>query len=285
MNRIMNRILNRLRRAMRTLTFMVLHHGGLRRNRRFRNKHRGGRCFILCNGPSVLKQDLLPLQNEIVMSVSSGHLHKDFERIKPAYHFVPPVTYGMITEQDFVQWFEEMDSKLGEAELFLGSTEYQLVKTHSLFSRRYVNYLCTARQFRPNEIGIIDICGLVPIIQSVPIMCLIVALYMGFKEIYLIGTDHDSLATGEYKYAFEPTVLQGKDLAVDSEGNIRAPFYDELKAYLKLWTQYRHIKKIAQSNGVTIYNATAGGILDEFPRVKLVEVLGRGSSVASVSKS
>ncbi len=269
----MKRIWSRVNKVRQSLKFLVLHHGDLKRNRRFRNKHLGERCFILCNGPSVLKQDLRPLRNEVVMSVSSGYLHKDFDHIGSAYHFVPPVTYGMMAEEDFVRWFGEMDSKLGEAELFLSSTEYQLVKRHSLFPLRSVNYLCSARPFWPGETGILDISGPVPVIGSVPIMCLIVALYMGFKDIYLLGTDHDSLITREYRYAFEPTVLRGKDFGVDGNGRVRIPVYEELKAYLTLWTQYRHIMRIAQANGVNINNASAGGMLDEFPRAQLAEVL------------
>src|SRR5438445_9458842 len=114
----MNRVIGRALKFSRALAFSLVHRRDLKQNRRFRDKHRGQRCFILCNGPSVLKQDLLPLRDEIVMSVSNGYLHKDFALIKPAYHFVPPVTYGPMTEQDFVRWFEEMDGRLGDVELF-----------------------------------------------------------------------------------------------------------------------------------------------------------------------
>jgi hypothetical protein len=276
----MNRIWSRVKKAAAALAFFILQHGELGKNRRFRGKHQGKRCFILCNGPSVLKQDLLPLRKEIVMSVSSGYLHKDFERINPCYHFVPPVTYGMMTERDYVQWFSEMDDRLGNAELFLGSTEYQLVKRHALFRNRNVSYLCSARPFWAHETGIIDICGRVPVIGSAPIMCLIVAIYMGFREIYLIGTDHDSLVQGKYTYAFEPTIVKGKDYSIDEKGAVRIPVYEELRAYLLIWTQYRHLKRIAEANRVKIFNATEGGMLDEFPRVRLAELLGRQQTQA-----
>ena len=270
----MNTIRGRVESKLQRMTFPLLHHARQNANRRFYKKHHGQRCFILCNGPSVLKQNLLPLRNEVVMSVSSGYLHKDYMDIGPAYHFLPSLTYGLMTEQDFVAWFNEMDEKLGKAEVFLASTEYQLVKRHSLFAKRTVNYLHTVGQFEHVSSRIIDITGTVPVIGSAPIMCLIAALYMGFKEIYLLGTDHDSLITREYKYSFEPTLLKGKDPSVDNAGKIRVPLYDELKAYLVLWEQYRHVKSIAQENGICIYNASAGGILDEFPRVELEKVLG-----------
>jgi len=96
------------------------------------------------------------------MSVSSGYLHKDYMDIGPAYHFVPSLTYGLMTEEDFVAWFNEMDEKLGEAEVFLASTEYQLVKRHSLFTRRTVNYLHTVGQFEHASSRIVDISGTVP---------------------------------------------------------------------------------------------------------------------------
>lgn len=40
-------------------------------------------------------------------------------------------------------------------------------------------------------------------VQSVPIMCLELAIYMGFSEIYLIGTEHDALTTNQYKYFYD----------------------------------------------------------------------------------
>lgn len=266
-------LVRRTGKALKAAGFVIRHWNLLRKNHRFRDRHRGQRVFVLCNGPSVLTQDLLPLRNEIVMSVSSGYLHRDFSQIGPKYHVVPQLTYGMITEHDAVQWFREMDSKLGQTELFLAADEYELVQRHELFPRRSVNYLCLGRPFFHFERGIIDICGLAPIVYSVPIMCLIVAMYMGFKEIFLLGTDHDSLVTGQYRYSFEPTVLRGKDLFVEADGNIRSPFYVELKAYFSLWNQYRHVKRIAGANGIHIYNATVGGLLDEFPRVNLEDVL------------
>lgn len=266
-------LVRRVGKGLKAVGFLIRHWFLLRQNRRFRDRHKGQRVFVLCNGPSVLKQDLLPLRNEIVMSVSNGYLHKDFERIRPKYHFVPKITYGKITEHDAVQWFEEMDSKLGQAELFLAAGEYGLVQRHELFRRRSVHYLCLGRPFLHFERGIIDICGLVPIISSVPIMCLIAAMYMGFKEIFLLGTDHDSLVTGQYRYSFEPTVLRGKDLFVGADGNTQCPFYVELKSYYFLFNQYRDLKRIAGANGIQIYNATAGGLLDEFPRVNLSDVL------------
>jgi hypothetical protein len=243
------------------------------RNKHFRNLHKGMQCFILCNGPSVNKQNLLPLQNEIVFSVSSGYHHKDYHIIRPKYHCVPQITYGLMTEDDAVRWFQEMDKKLCDAELFFNYSEEAIVKKHKLFQTRKVHYVCLSRKFSPDETDIIDISGIMPGVQSVPIMCLMIAMYMGFNKIYLLGTEHDSFITGKYDYFYAPTVLKGKDIAVDSNGVVINPLYEEFQSLVNLWKQYRILKNIARSNHVSIINATAGGALDEFERADLNDIL------------
>jgi hypothetical protein len=91
-------------------------------------------------------------------------------------------------------------------------------------------------------------------------------MYMGLDPLYLLGTDHDHFRSGEYKYFYEPTVLRGKDLSVDENGKLRSGWHDELAGLAALWRQYRGIRQIATANGITVFNATAGGELDEFPR-------------------
>src|SRR5690349_18838408 len=57
---------NRLRREFGSL---------LKRNEVFRNLHKGRRCFIIGNGPSIKDQDLSPLANEITLVTNSFHVH------------------------------------------------------------------------------------------------------------------------------------------------------------------------------------------------------------------
>ena len=230
------------------------------------------RCFILCNGPSVKQQDLLSLKNETVISVASGYLHGQYSAIKPRFHCVPQITYEVMTESDVVTWFKEMDAHLGEAKLILSDTEYDLVQRHQLFKNREVYYLNMGRTFKASEIKMFDLTNMLPGAASVPIMCLMVAMYMGYKKIYLLGTEHDSFKKNEYHYAFEPKAMHGKDLSVKESGELKGLIYDTLKASTWLWEQYRAIKEIAASNQVEIYNATFGGALDEFDRVDLEQL-------------
>jgi hypothetical protein len=238
-------------------------------------RHPGERCFILCNGPSVNRQDLSALTGETVISVTNAYHHAEFNRIRPRYHCVPQISYVKLTEGDVVAWFREMDSCLGDAELFLSSTEEPLVRRHALFLQRTVRYVFFMGGFESLGARIPDIAGRIPGVQSVPIMGLSIAMYMGFRQIYLLGTDHDSFITGEYKYFYEPTVLRGKDLSVDMDGRVLTNRHDDFQGLATLWRQYRALRQIAEANNIEIFNATAGGALDEFPRISLDSIVPR----------
>lgn len=240
------------------------------RNAEFLGRHAGQRCFILCNGPSVKRQNLAALKDEHVVSVSSGYHHPLYAQIAPRYHCVPQLTYGLVTREDAIAWFKEMDAALGDATLFLSSTEEPLVREEGLFAGRDVRYIVLSGNFSDYpEATVPDIAARIPRVQSVPVMCIMIAMYMGFDQIYLLGTDHDHFRTGEYKYFYESksTALSGKDISADEQGKRRSGWYEELTGLVRLWEQYRTLGHIAQANGVRIFNATAGGELDEFPRV------------------
>jgi hypothetical protein len=215
------------------------------------------------------------LTGELVISVSNGYLHPRYRQFQPRYHCVPQVTYGKLTEAEVVNWFGEMDRALGSAELFLSASEEPLVRERRLFAGRKVRYLHMNGPFDefPRD-SILDISSRVPGVQTVPVMCLMIAMYMGCREIYLLGTDHDQFRTGRYQYFYEPTVLKGKDPTVGVDGRVLSTRHDEFIALSAVWRQYRAIRQIAERNGVRILNATHGGELDEFPRVRFEDLFG-----------
>jgi hypothetical protein len=256
------------------LWFALAHHNVLRANKALFNRHRGERCFVLCNGPSVKQQDIRPLKNEVVFSVSSGYLHPDYPDIRPRYHCIPQLTYGKISPEVAANWFREMDRNLEGAELFLDLQEWTLVQEQSLFSGRDVHFVCMGRNYFPRApANIEELAGIMPRVQTVPILVIMIAMYMGFREIYLVGTDHDWFVKQEYKYFYEPGLLKGLDFGVRQDGTLETTLWDELPTVGKVWAQYRAVKGIAKAHGVTIFNATHGGMLDEFERVCLEDIL------------
>lgn len=257
------------------LAFRVRKRNVLARNAALRGRHAGKRCFILANGPSVNQQNIRPLANETVFSVSKGYHHPDFQTVKPHYHCVPQITYGNMTPEMTVSWFQEMDAALPpETELFLASQEYDLVQRNRLFSERTVRYVCAGqRYFAKQPRAIPDLTGLVPRAESVPVMALIIALYMGFTRSYLLGVEHDWFVSKRYDYFFDRSAVTWKDAGVNSDGSMDNKLLDDLPHVLRLWTQYAALDALARANGVQIFNATAGGMLDVFPRARFEDVI------------
>ncbi len=241
----------------------------LSQNNIFKDRHKNERCFILCAGPNVNQLDLKHLKDEYVISVSSTYHHPDFLDFAPRYHCLPQLTFNdQFTRQTALDWFREMNAKTGNAIIFFSGTELELIRSEGLFPNRNVYFLSISLPPipMPDEL---DICYPLPSVQSVPIMCLYLALYMGFSRIYLLGTEHDSLITGRYDYFYTSTVLTNTDNSVNEDKTIkRCSFHTELDAYHTLWHQYEAIDAIAKTRGAKIYNATPGGILDVFPRVR-----------------
>lgn len=256
-------------RSRQTQTPDMLSAGLLSANAKLHARHAGERCFVLGNGPSAKEIDLSRLAGEKIFSVSNGYLHVGYDIAAPQYHCVPQITYGRMKEADVVSWFIEMHDRLGKAELFLNETEADLVGRHRLFKGRVVHYVALREQFDPSGPcdAVPDISRPIPRVESVPIMALMIAMYLGFNEIVILGVDHDSWRTGSYTYAFSPQVVAGIDPSVTPEGRVLTPHYDTFHSMARLWQQYRCLRRIAEANGITIINGNAQGELDEFKRL------------------
>ncbi len=274
--------------------FNLRHYELIQANKKIQNRHKGQRCFILCNGPSVKSQNIKCLRGEIVFSVSNGHYHPDFNYIKPKYHCIPQVSFfegskdlknnflspvprssyngkhipqkTYNTYSEVVKWFDEIDNSIGNAEIFLSYQEFNLVKKNNLFRGRECHFLCMGKNYFSFLNNPPDLSGIIPSVQSVPIMSLMIAMYMGFSEIYLLGTDHDWFVKKEYSYFYGKGVTKLDPKCVMDHKDLDL-LLDELPIIEKLFYQYRRINKIAKANRIKIYNATNGGMLDEFERV------------------
>lgn len=245
----------------------------LRDNARFRNIHQGKRCFILCTGPSILKEDLKPLSREICFSVSNFYKHADYAAIRPAYHCVPNILSSHPRDKA-VEWLREMHEKTLDATMFLGEREKTLVRQNDLFAHRNVSFLCieSARPIRgPRDF---DLTRQMPGIVTVPIMCFLIAFYMGFREIYLLGTDLDWFSKRKYLHFYDVRTLMMQDPTLDKDGNVVCTPSEELEGQQAILRQYEGVASVARSLGVSIVNLSQGSHLEVFPRGTLSAILG-----------
>lgn len=238
----------------------------LDRNREFYNRHEGERCFILATGPSINKQNLKLLEGETCIAVSNFFVHPDYAIIKAHYYCIAAY-HPPITEEAWQSWLTEMSRGTGKATMFFSLADRERVERNCFFANRKVHYLKFGEKQDMLVSHGIDITRAVLGPQSVPVMALQLAIYMGFCQIYLLGCDHDNLlhfgiSTHFYAEDEHAMVRTGYDEWA------RLDMQKELQAYVRLWQQYKAIRQVASDKSIKIYNATPGGLLDVFPRVK-----------------
>ncbi|WP_026841170.1 motility associated factor glycosyltransferase family protein [Citrifermentans bremense] len=242
------------------------------RNRELADRHKGQRCFILATGPSIKHQDLSPLEGETCIAVSNFFVHPLYPVLRPRYHCIAPFHHPL-SEDAMQSWMDDLSrhvADLPEVNLIFSISDVVRNMQNDRFSGKQVYFLDNNASLQEVLDHGLDLAEPVFQAQSVSIIALQAALYMGFSEIYLLGCDHDWLLHmyetrhfyDEEKHAF--TRVSGKDIEwKDNDVEV------ECRSYINLWQQYKVLRRLAAAKGVAIYNSTEGGMLDVFPRVAL----------------
>jgi hypothetical protein len=228
-----------------------------------KDKHAGQRCFILGAGSSISQQDLTKLQGEIVLSVSNTFVHKDFELIKPKYHFLPHLKTGhgnVYSDQEFVKWLREMDYKTPSSELFLHIGDRDLIELNNLFKSKKIHWV-EYKHYTDYKEEPIDLSAL-PSIGSVSELALTAAVYLGFKEIYLIGIDHDWF-NGPLVYFYDMKKDHALKPTIEKVSFADSEF--QMRRHAEIFKKYKYLRNF--KNNIFNANANPKHYLDVFEKV------------------
>ena len=120
----------------------------LKNNKKFFNCHKGERCFILGNGPSLKCEDLTPLADEYVFTVNQASRLPQFKDIKPNYHFwVDPVFFDI--DENNPEDVELLNTMISvgdtnpELQCFFPIQQFDFIKLHRIDETMNVNYFYT----------------------------------------------------------------------------------------------------------------------------------------------
>lgn len=250
-------------------------------NLELKNKHLGKRCFILGSGPSIKNQNLIPLKDEIVFALNNFYVHQDFNIImsgeKSKYYITAP-THEPQLENEWKAWFEDMQNNISQKiVMILGLSRYKyniryLFKKYDLFKKHKIYWYFPGiitgdyYQFKPKNL---DITKMIWSAMTISVYALIIAIYMGFKDIYLLGMDHN------YFLYDDESQMRMYNSSIHQKNEFQRAFGDSfyVKEFLrqyKIFSQYELLRDNCKSN---IYNASAGGILKVFPKVDFDKVI------------
>ena len=247
----------------------------LRKNASLKNIYsEKDRCFIVGNGPSLEKQDLSFLANEHVFVVNWFYKHESFHKISPEYYsFIDQYAltdykYGLYSR--YSEWWRQLNKALEKSsrtKLFLSLNNVDSVVKHHLFKNTDVYYLLPSLDMNKYGIRKVDLCGRIPSGISVIIASMLIAYYVGFRNMILIGCD--------CSWAAFPVTKKEHFYSEDYHGRVGTFGRVETFEYEKILSctlddvrGYRVVKNFLVPRGCKIYNATHGGFLDIFPRVE-----------------
>lgn len=206
------------------------------------------RCFIVATGPSLTDTDLDKLENEITFSMNSICLKFEDIKFRPTY-------YGIQDEYVYSK-IEKDIKKSGMDNIFISdriARKYIIPKNSSIFSLNLLNHNYLHSKYNSKFSD--DCFKQVYDGYTITYSLIQIAVYMGFKEIYLVGAD---------------TNYDMKKMHYVEHG-VYDPTYEQ--AGIRMIEAYKIAKDFADRNSIKIFNATRGGMLEVFERVDLDELL------------
>lgn len=223
-----------------------------------KDKHKGERCFIIGNGPSLTHSDLNRLQNENEITFATNRIYNIFDKTdwRPTYYIV----------QDFVllNEIQEKAFKVEAKEKFFPiNMKWQYnwsFNDAQYFHINTENYYPNLPKFSS------DISKQIYEGYTVTYGALQLAMYLGFKDIYLLGVD------------FNYSVAINNNGEIIKQNGVKDYFSDDHNLNLNLPNMdnsllaFKAAKKYADDNFINIFNATRGGKLEVFKRVDFDEI-------------
>lgn len=253
---------NRLSAAVFFLT------GEAMRNKRkleeLRDSCTGKRCFIVCNGPSLRAEDLTKIHEHGDISIAMNAIARIYDRTpwRPTY-------LSLTDDIVFTKKNAEMCRTCECGYKFYDRSRY-LRSLNSEGKRFYLGFdesprLLDEPVFNP------EATKKMPSIGTSAYACLEFAVFLGCREIYILGCD--------MSYAVNIT----RDGRIYYNESGREHFYGDKAEDLKtsdvkpnptwqLEVAFDAAAKYAEDNGIKIFNATRGGMLESFPRVDIEEL-------------
>lgn len=212
-----------------------------------KDKHVGERCFIIGNGPSLKKMDLSPLRNEFTFGLNRIYL------LFPEMGF--HTTYYVTINPNVVEQFASEIETLPMPK-FIGWQKDQ----HLRFTDDMI-FLPPS----PTGLGFTtQVARAMPEGWTVTYTAMQIAHYMGFKEVYLIGVDHNFATQGK---ANQLVVSQGDDQNHFHPNYFGKGIKWELPDLEGSERAYLLAKKVYEQSGRKIFDATVGGKLNIYPKV------------------
>lgn len=255
------------------------------RNKELCDIYNGERCFILANGPSLSGLDFALLENEYTFTVNQLVRNPQFGKLKTNFHvWADRIFFEIDLNKDedveMLRTIKSVTEISPNVKVFYEVAALPMIKQFKLDIHPY-NYYFHAEGLNPRafEYKTIDFSQVVPNYPTVIDYCILLAVYMGFKEIYLLGCDCTSILNivqnklknaQNNSYAYRVSVNDAKRMEMYAS---QRSIIDELKSQVAVFETYEALSRYCNRQNASLYNATDGGVLESIQRVRLCDII------------
>lgn len=206
------------------------------------------RCYICGNGPSLRKVDLDQLDGDTIVMNNHWRIGESF-KMRPTYYLLADKAFSLPGwEKSFdgmINYCPEiphiMTVRMGpKMDTYNGDTKVYY------FSPLSSTFKCGNRNdFTKNVSNAFNVVG----------WAILLAIYLGYKEIYLLGCDYSLFASRYLQHAYDKN---GEKVACP------VPLRDMLFKYSITTEIHYEIAKYAEKMGVKVVNLTKETVLDAY---------------------
>lgn len=233
-----------------------------------KDAHAGEKCFVIGNGPSLKAEDLDKLKEKGIFCFASKGIYNIFEETEWR-----PDVWG-VSDLDYIAIKKD---KLNELDGFIKLVCAQSIIKCGIEIKNAIYYPFIQAERTPKFFNQ-DVTRGIHFYGMITGKLINFAVYMGFKEIYLLGCDHSlPIKTDENG---KKVVDTSKNLHFGS--NYYSSEEEQQRAYMNILNaekelqyatdSFKDIKYFCDQLDIKIYNATRGGELEVFPRVNFDEI-------------
>ncbi len=214
---------------------------------KFHNIHKGKRAFIVANGPSLKNTDLTFLKDEITIAMNRMYLNSGDMGFTPTYIVVHDIPIQLL------QFRDDLDN-LKLPKFFNWNSRKHFTKQENLtFIRSDYSPKFSTDLTKSSWGG-----------HSVTNICIQLAFYMGFDEVYLVGKDHRYTQTGT---PGKLIIATGEEKNHFTSGYYSKGMGWRIPDYKGEELAYKLAREAFEKHGRIIKDATIDGNLEVFEKV------------------
>ena len=218
-------------------------------------KENGKRIFILGNGPSLNSTDVDLLCGDVSIASNAVFLLFDRKKFRPTYYTIEDYLVAEDRAQEASSYKHGWKIFPNDLKKFIKSDRLTMFIN---FQRNYQDF----PKFSDNFLNSVFWGG------TVTYMNLQLAYYLGAKEIYLIGFDHNYSSPAISDKVNGPVITSmTEDINHFDPRYFGSGYRWHDPKVERMEEGYIYAKKFLESKGVKVFNATRGGKLEVFERV------------------